>query len=342
MSEGYLSLSSLFGLSTSTMGLDIGQHSIRVAELTKSQQHASIKSVGEAEIPKKLIDKNQITDIDSFVAVIRTAVANAKPNPIKAKSVVAALPEAFIYTRVIQLPNLPPAEFKKAIPFEASQFLPVPIEEVYYDYTTLGVREDTGQTDLAIFAAPKTLVDGLIEAVHKSGLELFALETKPTAITRAFLPLGVDSAVMIVEIGSETTRMTVADHGNVWLTTSLNVGEIQLTKDIATKLHQPPEQLRKYLEQNSKQFNPDILIDVVKPITNEIISAARYHENRDYHAAKITRVILAGQGTTIPELIPTIIKSLRLNCEAGKPLVTSNSDVNLKYAVALGLSMRPI
>lgn len=340
--EGFLSLSSLFGLSTSTVGLDIGQHSVRVAELSKPQQHATLKSVGEALLPKKLIDKNQIIDVDALSTSIKLALDNAQPNSIKARSVVAALPETYIYTRVIQLPNLPPAEFKKAVPYEASQFLPVPIDDVYYDYIPLGVREDTGQTDLSIFAAPKSLVDGLIEAVHKSGLELFALETKPTAIARAFLPVGVDAAVLIVEIGSETTRITVADHGNVWLTTSANVGEIQLLKEIADKMQQPANEIKRYLEQNKKHINIDIISSAVKPIVNEALSAARFHETRDYHSAKITRIILAGQGTTIPELIPTAIKSLRLNCEAGKPLVTSREDIDLKYAVSLGLAMRQI
>ncbi len=337
-----MALSSLFGLKTEVCGIDIGQHTVRGAQLRSARQHAPLLGMGEAALPKKVFDKDKITDLDGFAKTILEVIQNAQPHPITAKAVVAALPETLIFTRVIQLPNLPPPELKKAIPYEASQFLPIPVENVYFDYIPLALRPDKQQIDVAIFAAPKELVDGLIDVIHRAGLELYALETKSTAILRSLIPAGTEEAALIMEIGSESTRMTIADHGNVWLTTSFNVGEIQLIKAIATKLGKPEADIRTHLANHQGDEINKMLVEVVGPIVQEAISATRYHETRDYHPSKTHRAIIVGQGATIPGVIPAIIGSLHIKCEPGLPLVSGTPNIDLKFSVALGLSMRAL
>jgi len=337
-----LALFSLFGLHTETCGIDIGYHGIRGAQLKYPRQHAPLVALSEVQLSKKVFDKNQLADKDGLAQAIHQLVQSGQPHPITAKAVVAALPEMFIFTRVIQLPNLPPEELQMALPHEVSQYIPLPVEDVYYDHVRLALRPDKEQLDVALFAAPKVLVDDLIDAIHQNGLELYALETKATAIMRSLLPLGTTESALIIEIGSESTRMTVADHGNVWLTTSLNVGTLQLLKTLSEKLAKPEAEVKEYLAKHQSVNTESILSTAVSGIVQEAISATRYHETRDYHPTKIHRAIVVGQGTTIPGIIPAIVRSFHIKCEPGLPLVTGVANVDLKFGVALGLSMRSL
>lgn len=336
-----MSLSSFLGLRTEVVGLDIGQHSVRVAQLKRPRQHSRLVSLGIAELPKKTLEKGTIANPDALIETIKSALQNATPHRITAKTLVAALPEIYIFSKVIQMPNLPPNELQKAIPFETSQFIPMPIDEMYIDYTPLALHPDKQQIDVAIFAAPKQMVDSLIDITNQAGFELSALETKSTAITRSLLPAGSTDAIQIIEIGSESTRMTISDHGNVWLTTSLNIGEAQLLKTIGEKLNQPENEVRDYLSNHKSSSIDSVVSSAVAPIVQEAVSANRFHETRDYQADKIKRAILVGQGSTIPGIIPAVVGSMHIQCEPGLPLVTGTTEVNLQYAVSLGLSMRP-
>lgn len=320
----------------------MGRHSIRVAQLRSPRQHAALVGVSETPLPQKTFDKDRITNVEQFTQAIQNLLQTARPHPITAHAAVAALPEAFIFTRIIQLPNLPPHELRKAVPFEVSQFLPIPVEEVYYDYTPLALHPDKQQIDAALFAAPKQLVDTLVDILHRCGLELYALETKSTAIARTFLPAGTEEAILIIEIGSESTRFTVIDHGDVWLTASLNIGQIQLVKAIAEKIGKPDSEVKAHLSAHSGSATSEMLTSIVSPITAETVSVTRYHETRDYHSNKIKRAIIAGQGADLPGLIPALVGSLHLKCDPGTPLVTGTPNVDLRYSVALGLSMRTL
>ncbi len=333
---------SLFSIGTHTnvCGIDVGLHSIRGAQLVRPRQHAPLASLSEALLPKKALDKNKIIDMDGFEQCLRELLKQGEPRPMSARAVVAALPETFIFTQVIQLPNLAPPELKKAMQHEVGQYLPIAAEETYFDYVPLALRPDKQQIDIALFAAPKQLVDDLITVMHTCGLELYALETKSTAVLRALIPAGMNEAALIIEIGSETTRMTVSDHGNVWLTTSVNVGELKLIKAVSEKIGKPETEVRAYLQQHQDEPTQQMLAEASAVIVQEAIAASRYHETRDFQPGKIHRAILAGQGATIPGIVPAVTSALHLKCEPGLPLVSGNSAIDLKFTVALGLAMR--
>lgn len=315
---------------------------MRAASLRSPHQHASLQSVSEAALPAKIFAKDQISNVDQFTETIQKLLDSGSPEPMKARAAVAALPEAFIFTRIIQLPNLAPHELQKAVPYEVGQFLPIPVEEVYFDYTPLALHADKQQIDAALFAAPKQLVDNLVTALHNCGLELYALETKSTAITRAFLPAKTTDPTLIIEIGSDSTRLTVVDHGDVWLTASLNVGEIQLLKAIADKIGKPDAEVVPYLAGHGSETTNTMLASVVAPILQEVVSVTRYHESRDFNAGKIHRAILTGQGAAIPGLVPVLIANMHIKTELGTPLVTGIKSIDPRYSVALGLSMRTL
>lgn len=337
-----MSFLSSFGVKTDVGGLDIGPTNLRMAQLKYPKQHASLVALSEVSLPKKIFEKDTIVDTDSFSSALATLLESASPQAITAKAVVAALPETFIFTRIVQLPHLAPNELKKALNYEIGQYLPVPVEGVYYDYTPLALRQDKQQLDIAIFAAPKTLVDPLIDVIHSQGLELYALETKATAATRALILSGSNSAALIIEIGNGATRLTVVDHGNVWLTTSLPCGEEQITKVVAEKTGHDQKSVRQELSKADAGAAHTALKAAIDPIVQEVVSITRYHETRDYEPSKLDRTIIVGQGASLPKITELLTEALHRPCEPGSPLVGNAQTLDLKYAIAIGLAMRTL
>lgn len=335
-------LLSNFGLRTEVCGLDIGPTTLRAAQLKTAKQHAALVAVSEVAFTKKIFDKNVVTDPDAFHQSLSEVMQSGAPHSFTAKAVVAAIPESFVFTRIIQLPHLPPDELRKTVPYEVGQYLPVPVEEVYYDYTPLALRPDKEQIDVALFAAPRSVVDPVIEIIRKCGLELYALETKSTAITRALVPAGVDEGILVIEIGNGSTRLTIIDHGDVWLTASINGGETEITKSLSDKLNIPLKDLARTLPTQKPDIVKGILKTALGQVIEEAVAVTRYHEARDYHPNKIKRALVVGKGAAIPGVISLLADTIHLPTEPGSPLVVTNTAIDPRYTVALGLSMRTL
>lgn len=337
-----MSFLSGFGIKTEVVGLDIGPSILRMAQLKYPRQHAPLVATSEVVMPKRLFDKNIITDADGLSNALRTLIDTGAPHNFSAKAVVAALPETYIFTRIVQVPHLTPGDLEKALVYEIGQYLPVPIEEVYYDYTPLALRKEKQVIDIAIFAAPRSLVDPLIEIIRSNGLELYALETKATAVVRSLMPSGAHNAALIVEIGNEATRLTIVDHGDVWLTTSLTCGEEQILKSIATSTNRTPKDVSQFIGHGETKEIKSALKSALAPIIQEVASVTRYHSTRDYNPTVLNRTIVVGQAAGISGLIESMNESLQKVCEIGTPLIGNVSKLDLKYTVAIGLAMRPL
>lgn len=118
------------------LGLDIGYDTLKVAQLTKKGDRILIQGLNSLPIPPGSITKSEIKNADKISSIIVQALDSAKPNHITAKSVISALPESLVFTKILTLPLMKPADLAKAIQYEAAEFLPN-LNEVILDWQVL-------------------------------------------------------------------------------------------------------------------------------------------------------------------------------------------------------------
>jgi type IV pilus assembly protein PilM len=176
----------LFNLEdNSVFGLDIGFETIKLVELKKNRHSIKLVGAKEVRLTERILERDSFRNKAATANLIKEACRSALPGPIRAKKIVTALPENFVFSKTIQMPKMSREELEKSIQIEAAQYLPIPAEEVYIDFQTLIVHPDESLTDILLVAAPKKLVDDYVEMTRIAGLELVALETKPIAVGRA-------------------------------------------------------------------------------------------------------------------------------------------------------------
>jgi len=207
---------SLFGKTGSgVFGLDIGYETLKLCEVKKHGKSVQVVGISEVPITERILERDRIKDKATTANLIKEARLKAKPGQIKAKRIVSTLPETFVFSKTIQVPKMPEKELRFAIPNEAAQYLPIPVEEVYIDYQILITHPDEALIDVLIAAAPKRLVDDYVEMAKMAGLELYALETKSIADGRAIInEKKQKDSVVILHIGTEVSRISIWDKGN--------------------------------------------------------------------------------------------------------------------------------
>jgi type IV pilus assembly protein PilM len=304
----------ILGIKKPTFGLDIGFNSLKVVQVKGRGRGTTLQSVAEIEIPQNSLTKDGIKDKQKLADLIRKAVQGAKPSGISGGLVSSALPESLVFTKTIDLPKMTEKEINKNVPYQASEFFPIPVEETYMDWQVVGINPSNSTIEVLVVAAPKKAVNSLAETIKIAGYELIGLETKPISVTRALVPDNDLNSYLIVDIGAKTTGLTCYDTKTVKLTSTCAVGGDEITQDFSESL---------------------------KMLASEIIHLIKYYQNRSGQAKVFKKLILCGGGANIERVADTIESLVKIKAELGVPQIRL-SNYDPKFATAIGLAMKEI
>lgn len=227
-------------LKPEAFGLDISDLSLKIVKLKKKRGVFSLASYGEEKINPGLIKGGEIKDETALVKIIKNALAKVQGEKLETKYVVASLPEEKAFLQVIQMPRLSEEDLKSAVIYEAENYIPLPIEEVYLDsqivppvYNQLPERSEGGRRtnvlrpdhlDVLIAALPKKTVDPYISCLKKANLKPLALEIESLAIARALIKNETtDSPVLLIDLGETRTGFVVFSGHSLRFTSSVPV-----------------------------------------------------------------------------------------------------------------------
>mgnify|MGYP001560531384 FL=1 len=314
-----------------SFGLDIGFETLKLVQLNRGRNIA-LRGAVDFPITARLLEKDRFRDKQVTADMIKKACAAAKPHQITAKKIISALPETFVFSKTIQMPKMSDKEYQTAVPSEATKYLPIPIDEVYIDYQKLIVHPDEPLIDLLLVAAPKRLVDDYVEVAKMAGCELAALETKPLAVGRALIPARNNRGILILEIGTEVSRISIWDSGKIRLATTVGVGKNQIANAVGIS---PNQGL------NDGSFEEPIRKSgVLKPIIDEITVTIRYHQNRDYHPKPIEEIMLCGSGSKFLGIDKFIQSETKIKTNIISPHLSGDSKLDTSFTTAYGLALR--
>ena len=172
---------SLFGnKKIQAFGLDISDVSIKVMQLQKKDQSLIPKFFINYPLTPKIINNHLIVSEEKLAENITFALNRA--GKIDTKYVVASVPEAKSFVRMLSIASMPESEIGDAIPWELEQDIPVPVDQVYLDWQILG--EVGGKMNILVAATPKDYVDSLIDSLKLARLKPVALELESIATAR--------------------------------------------------------------------------------------------------------------------------------------------------------------
>lgn len=345
--------------SNSYLGIDIGSASLKVVELKKVNGKAKLINYGFSENLKKL-QFDQVDNLNFAAKVINKLIADSG---ITSNSSVSALPTFSVFSSVLNLSNVSEKELKSAVHWEAKKVIPLPLDEMILDYKKIEIdkeqdkknKKSSKNIQVLLTGAPRTLVKKYIEIFKQSKINLLSLETETFSLVRSLL--GNDrSTNMIVEIGANTTDITIVDKSIPILNRSIDMGGSKITEAIA-----------KYLEidrNNAEQFKydlgisslgsddddiPDLIVELIAPIVNEIKYASNLYLEKNKKQTE--KIILSGGSALLPNLTKYLSKVLNMNVYIGNPWarVSYPSDlepllkeIGPRMSVAIGLAMREI
>lgn len=329
----------MFGLSKKVVGLDIGFESIKVVCVEKSGENQKVVGFNEIPLPEPIIEADHIKDKSKIAELIKKGFATSQPQAIKAHLGIADIPEFLVFSKTIQLPKMEEAELKAAALNQASQYIPVAVSDVNIDSQVLIAHPDEPLVDVLVVATPKALINEYLEIFKLVGLEMLAFETKALAAVRSVIAPTDTEGILILEVGTVTSRVSIVDNRSVRFVSTINTGGDQIIRQLVDDVNNRQEFLEVKYKTGLKTKN-DSAEMVVDKIVEDLVKAIRYHQNRDYKAGRIAEIRVCGSGALIPNICPTIQEKIKIKTVPAKySLPHLPAGFDQRYAVALGLAL---
>src|SRR6056297_2850419 len=225
-----------FKLQTKGFGLDISDRSFKVLDLKKKRSGFKLKAYDTFNINSEIIQKGELKNKRKLGSLL-------KENKIKTDEVIVALPEEKSFLKVIKMPKMTKEELESAIIYEAEEYIPMNIEDVYIDFKI--IEPAYGKLDhvhVLLAALPKKSVNPYFKAVKKGGLKPIAFEIESLSICRALMEKNkVIPPTLIIDLGLTKTSFIIYSGKSLRFTRTLPISSQQFTDSIAQKMNLEPK-----------------------------------------------------------------------------------------------------
>jgi type IV pilus assembly protein PilM len=348
-------------LSPSYLGVDIGTTSIKMVEVKQGKTLPQLVNYAMLESRSSLTRANSVFQTSSLKLfekdiedVLKLLLEKMKPNT---QEVVASLPGFSAFTTVIDFPSMNPTDLARAIEFKAKEYIPLPLSEVALDWMKVGSYTDEKgfkNDQVLLISVPQEQIKKYQNLFKAVGLSLKALEIEPLSLVRSVIA-GDPTPTLIIDIGSRSTSMVVADHGELRFAAQVDTAGASLTQAISASLGLNPiraEELKRergILSSGPQQELSTIITPFLDAIINEVKRFERAYESQFVGAAKFERIMLAGGGANLLGIekyissifgIPTVKAAPFTKFEYPGSLEPLVSELNPLLGVSLGLALR--
>jgi len=216
-----------------SFGVDIGTQSIKIVQLQKKDDASykvmnyAIWSSGTGEVIQEQRDNTMAA---SHIARIIGEMLDEAD--IHMNDVYFALPSFFTFSSVISVPEMSDEELDEAIPLQARQHIPVPMEEVQVNWVNLGMNKTDNTLNILIIAIPNSVISKYQSIAKQLNVDIQGFELDIFSRLRALnLP---QQHTCIIDIGSRSTSVSVVDdHKELRMIRSFDMGGNQLTRRLA-------------------------------------------------------------------------------------------------------------
>lgn len=314
-------------LRSNTAGLDISDRSAKYFAF-EDRERKGIKRIsvwGEFAIPEGLIVQGEVRDEAGLTRVLSAWRADERKIPRSAFFNVS-LPEEKSFLRILQLPNLQENDIEHAIRWEIEANIPLPFEELIYDYEVVAPPSTIGSldhVDIVVSAFPKALIEAYVRVLRGAGMRLAALELESQAMVRAAVPdLQSAEANILVDMGRTRTSYVIFVGGTIIFTTTVPVGGAVFESAIARALGVSDKDAARIKKEvglardGHTRGVSEVLLPSLTILAEELRRAIAYYRDHALHvhggSPAVERILLSGGDANLSGLDTYLASNIRI------------------------------
>ncbi|MCE1248067.1 MAG: type IV pilus assembly protein PilM [Firmicutes bacterium] len=323
-------------------GVDIGTHTIKMAQIVKTPSGFQLTRYAEGPTPALTIKDGQIIDAKALGETVRNMLVNHKMTMDK---VVSAVSGQAVVIRPINMTQMSERELQNAIKFEAERYLPYSVADAQIKGTILrkSVEGDDKTMEVLLVAAPNEMVTNTQEVVKMAGVTPLAIDLEPFGLVRAAQTMLADAishqTVALINLGASSSSINIFKEGILRHNRTITTAGNSFTKAIGQSLNLSFEEAEKIkkekgvirVEKDATPVAPttmrifNVIIPVLTDLVTEIQRSFDFYRAR-YRGESVDLILLSGGTAKFKNIDAYIANELGVTCEVADPL--KNVDIS--------------
>lgn len=343
-----------------SIGIDIGEYSVKIVELVQNKKSLQINQFQE-----KILSQN-VSRADKDLEVIEFVRAFAASGDFSQCRWIIALRQSQVTTRFKSFPFSDRLKIQKSLSFEMEEDIPFDTDLCIFDSKI--VQTKGGSSDLLATAIPTSQIETLTELASNFGVDIFAVsieglafanlienwENPPPAVAEN---LSMDETEkpkkfvqVILNIGHQNTLFTAFENNRLIFSRSLYWGASQLISEIikknsvsyieAVKTLQNDVQI--LLNKEGASFDQSqtsgLITKSVRELTRDLQMTML--ELQSEFNAEVTTIHFTGGASLLPNLGAYLTQQLEVTCNPIQLLQNYIGHLSLKPAQASQVDSR--
>lgn len=319
-------------------GFDLGSRTVKIMQIRHRGKHTEVIGYGYADFADEALIEGILADPEMVAAATKPLLKQLTYGKITANRVAISLPTGKIFTRMLKLPQMSPGDVEQAVRYEAEQYVPVPLADLYLDHEVIETTPD-GLSVLMV-AAPRAIVDSYLKLFDLLGLEVVFAESSLSAVTRAILwKTPQAEATVVADIGSHSIDITVYDRA-IRLTDTIPLGGESLTEQLVKDLgltYEQASEIKYRFGIGPSGLQPKVvpaLQPILENMVREVKRIIKYYSDQAGEDRPLKTIIISGGTAAMPGL-----KEF-LNAELGLEVKVGNAWQSLSTSRIQGITER--
>lgn len=339
------------------IGLDIGSSAVKLCVLKDTKRGLQLQAFDHISLPPETIVDGALMNSGIVTDAIIELLGR---NKVKSKEVALSVSGNTVIIKKITLPIMTQEELEESIQWEAEQYIPFDIRDVFIGFEMLAPR--AGQMDVVLVAAKREMINDYTQVTRDAGLEPIVMDVDAFCIQNtheANYGFHEGETIVLLDIGSSVVTMNVVTDGVTMFTRDLSMGGSDLTEKISRQLNITYQEAELYKMGGSIGTQSDeVLPHEVEKIIGEKAEdmAAEIQRSIDFYSAtaasdRIDKIYVSGGTAAIPSLVRIVSRTSGVQAELSNPFRNISYDEK-KFSpeqirrwapianVAIGLAMR--
>jgi len=340
----------------STVGLDIGNHTLKIVKLRRQKDNYFLEAVGIKDLPKGTIEGGEIKKRDALIDAITHLVSQCDPS---IREIVFSMGGHGIISDKITFKIEDDDNAEELILWEASQRSPFDVDDITLDYKILRRFPNTRETEVLLVAAKNQVLQSYLDLIYDAALVPVIVDVDAFAVTNSYAlecaGLPDMGTIALLNVGHSTTSITFIKDGIYHSSRDISTAGELFDRIIERNLGMSCEEAGLAAKgKSSSSVDMGQLKQSVSMAGEELSSgidiAFSYYKNSE-KTDSLDKIVLSGGGAYIPTLAQFLESRHQTKVQISNPLAriqynknlfgsTNVENIGALLTVAVGLALR--
>lgn len=312
-------------------GIDIGLAGLKAIRLVYAEAAKQVLATAFDYVPHPKILSQPDANPEELIGQALDLFLSR--NKLKGDGIAICVPGQTALTRFIQLPPVESSKVAEIVKYEARQQIPFALEEVIWDFQTLGVGlEESGfmlDAEVGLFAMKRDQVQQHLRPFLQRKVEVDLVQVAPLALYNFLChdqygqapgsdaPPEQENYTLVLDMGADNTTLLVSNGKKLWIR-NVPLGGNHFTRALTKEMKLTFAKAEHLKCNATKSPDPKAVFQALRPIFNDYVAEIQrsigYFSsvNRD---AKITKIVGVGSGFKLAGLQKFLQQNLQMDVD---------------------------